>query len=390
MDFKFTEDQRRLREHIIQFARRELNEGIEERDRLQEFPHELWLKCGEMGIQGLPVAEEHGGAGLDPLSVAVALEALGYGCRDGGLVFAICAHLLACVVPIWKHGSEEQKRRYLPGLCNGTIIAVNGMTEPQTGSDAFTMATRAVGDGDGFRINGTKTFSSNGPVADLALVYAVTDGEKGFHGGITAFLIDRDTVGFTSGQKFEKLGLRTSPIGELVFEDAHVPASAVLKAIGAGGSMFAESMDWERACLGATHVGTMQRLLEQAVEHARTRRQFGRPIGDFQGVSHKIADMKVRLEAARLLTYRAASRLGKARDVSMDASIAKLFVSESLIRSAMDTLQVLGGYGFMVEYEVERALRDAMGSTLYSGTSEIQRNIIARWLGLVKPELAPS
>ena len=382
MDFTLTPEQRLLRENILRFAREQLNADVKERDRAEQFSHELWLKCGEMGLQGLPVPEAHGGAGLDPLSVAVVLEALGYGCRDGGLVFAICAHLLACVVPIWKHGSEQQKRRYLPRLCNGTLIAVNGMTEPQTGSDAFAMATRAVGDGDGFRLNGTKTFSSNGPVADVALVYAMTDEAKGFHGGTTAFLVDRNTPGFTTGQKFEKLGLRTCSISELVLQDVRVPESAVMGGIGAGGTIFAESMDWERALLGASHIGTMQRLLDQAIEHARTRSQFGQPIGKYQAVSHRIANMKVRTEAARLLAYRAASRLDKARDASMDASIAKLFVSEALVQSALDAVQVLGGYGFMADYEVERVLRDSVGSTLYSGTSEIQRKIIARWLGL--------
>ncbi len=382
MDFNLSEEQRLLSENIVRFAQKELNEGLRERDRLQEFPHELWLKCGEMGLQGLPVPEEYGGAGCDPLTVAIALEAFGYGCRDGGLVFAVCAHLLACVVPIWKHGNEEQKRNLLPRLSNGTLIAVNGMTEPQTGSNAFAMTTKAVPDGDGFRLNGAKTFSSNGPIADIALLYALTDEKKGYHGGVTAFLVEKGTKGFSTGQKFEKLGLRTCPIGELVLEDAWVPASAVLGGVGGGSSIFTQSMDWERACLGATHVGTMRRLLEESIEQARTRSQYGQVIGKFQAISHKIADMKVRLEASRLLAYRAASRLEKARDVSLDASIAKLFVSESLVQSALDSVQILGGYGFMADYDAERVLRDSVGSRLYSGTSEIQRNIIARWLGL--------
>jgi alkylation response protein AidB-like acyl-CoA dehydrogenase len=382
MDFELSEEQRLLRENIVRFAQTELNDGIRERDHAQEFPKDLWLKCGGVGLQGLPVPEPFGGGGLDPLSVAVALEALGYGCRDGGLAFAICAHLLACVVPVWKHGTEEQKRQLLPRLCDGTWIAVNGMTEPQTGSDAFAMATRAVREGDGFRLNGRKTFSSNGPVADVALVYAVTDQTKGYHGGVSCFLVERGTPGFAPGQTFEKLGLRTCTIGELVLEDVFVPETAVLGRVGAGSAMFVESMNWERACLGACHVGAMQRLLEQAVEYARTRVQGGRPIGKYQAVSHRIADMKVRLEASRLMVYRAASRLDRARDVALDASTAKLFVSESLVQSALDTVQVLGGYGFMTEYEVERTLRDAVGSTIYSGTSEIQRNIIAGWLGL--------
>lgn len=382
MDFLLSEEQRLLRENIVRFARDQLNENVRERDAAQQFPRDLWQKCGEMGLPGLPVPEAYGGSGLDPLSMAVVLEALGYGSRDGGLVFALCAHVLACVVPIWKHGTEEQKSHYLPRLSDGTWIAVNGMTEPGTGSDAFAMSTRAVADGDGFRLNGTKTFSSNGPIADLAVVYALTDPAKGYHGGVTAFLVETDTPGFVAGQKFEKLGLRTCPIGELVLDDVRVPETAVLGGVGGGGPIFAESMDWERACLGASHLGTMERLLEQAVEHARSRVQFGESIGKYQGVSHRVANMKVRLEASRLLVYRAASRLGRAHDASLDACIAKLFVSESLVQTALDTVQVFGGYGFMTDYEVERVLRDSVGSTLYSGTSEMQRNIIGRWLGL--------
>lgn len=382
MDFALTEEQQTLRREIIRFAQQELNQGVRERDREQRFSRELWEKCGEMRLQGLPVPEAYGGAGLDPLSTAVALEAFGYGCHDGGLVFGVCAHLLACVVPIWKHGSEAQKRRYLPGLCDGSLIAVNGMTEPSSGSDAFHMSTRAVPEGDGFRLNGTKTFSSNGPVADLAVVYAVTDPDKGYHGGITAFLMETDTPGFQAGQRFEKMGLRSCPIGELVLEDVPVSREAVLGEVGAGAQIFAQSMEWERICLVAAHVGTMERLLEQTVEYARTRRSFGKPIGRHQAVAHRIADMKVRLEAARLLTYKAAWRLDRARDVGLDASIAKLFASESLIQTALDAVHLLGGYGFMTEYHMERALRDSIASTIYSGTSEMQRDIIARWLGL--------
>jgi alkylation response protein AidB-like acyl-CoA dehydrogenase len=382
MDFSLTEEQKILRDNIVRFAREKLNPGAAERDREQAFSRELWRGCGEIGIQGLPVPEQYGGSGVDPLTCAIALEALGYGCHDGGLVFSLCAHLLSCVVPLWQHGSEDQKRRYLPGLCNGTLVGVHAMTEPNSGSDAFALRTRADRDGDGFRINGTKTFISNGPVADLVIVFAMTDAQKGYHGGVTAFVVEADTPGFKAGAKFEKLGLRTSPIGELVFTDLRVAADAVLGTVGAGSAMFTASMDWERICLFASHVGTMERLLETSISYARTRTQFGQAIGKFQAIGHRIADMKVQLEAARLLVYRAAWRLGHARNASLDAAIAKLFVSESLVQSALATVQIHGGYGFMTEYEVERALRDAVGSTIYSGTSEMQRNIIARWLGL--------
>ena len=381
MNFDLTSEQKLLRDEITRFARAELNEGARERDRDQEFPHALWKKCGEMKLQGLAVPEEYGGGGLDPVGTAIALEALGYGCEDGGLVFAICAQLLACVVPIWKHGTEEQKRRWLPGLCDGSIIAVNGMTEPDSGSDAFDMRTRAVRDAEEWVINGAKTFSSNGPIADVALVYAVTDPDKGF-GGITAFVVEKESGGFRAGQKFEKMGLRSCPIGELVLEDVRVGDNAVLGGEGAGATVFSQSMDWERACLGATHVGTMQRLLEGSVAHARARKSGGQPIGKHQAVSHKIADMKVRLEASRLLVYQAAWRLERTRAAAIDASIAKIHVSDSLVASAHDAVQIMGGYGFLVEQGVERTLRDSVASTIYSGTNEMQRSIIARWLGL--------
>lgn len=382
MDFSFSEEQTILRKEIIRFAQQELNKGALERDREQHFDRDLWCKCGEMRLQGLAVPEEYGGGGLDPLSTAVALEALGYGCHDGGLVFSICAHLLSCAIPVSKFGNEEQKRRYLPGLCDGTLVAVNAMSEPGSGSDAFSMSTRAKPDGNGFCIIGRKTFSSNGPVADVALVFAITDPEKGYHGGVTAFLVEKGQAGFRADQKFEKMGLRTCLISELVFEDVHVDQDAILGGIGAGATVFTHAMDWERVCLFASHVGTMERLLEKAIQYARTRTQFGQAIGKFQAISHRIADMKVHLEAARLLTYRAAWRLNQTRSVSLDASIAKLFVSEALVKNALSTVQIFGGYGYMADYQVERALRDSVASTIYSGTSEMQRNIIARWLGL--------
>lgn len=382
MDFSLSAEQQRLRNEIIEFARTELSTGTAERDRAGRLPRDLWLKCGERRLQGLLVPQEYGGLGLDPLSTCIALEALGYGSNDGGLSFAICAHLLACVVPIWKHGTSDQKRRYLPGLSDGSFIAANAMTEPGSGSDAFALTTRAEAEGDGFRLNGTKTFCTNAPCADVVVAYAATDPARGYHGGITAFIVPRDTPGVRTGRPFEKLGLRTSEMSDVIFENAWVPADAVLGGVGGGAVIFAQSMDWERTCLVAVHVGTMQRLLELAIAHGRTPSPTGEPLGKLQGVSHPIADMKVRLDAARLLVYRAATRLDRARDISMDASIAKLFTSEALITTAIDVVRMFGNDGLVDGHEAERALRDALASTIYSGTSEIQRNIIARWLGL--------
>lgn len=382
IDFSLSEDQRLLKDSITRFAKGALNEGMIARDRDQVFSREIWKACADMGIQGLPIPEEYGGSGASAMDCAIALEALGYGCSDGGLVFSISAHMLACAVPLWQHGSDAQKQAYLPGLCDGTLVGCHAITEPGSGSDTFSMRTRAEKVDGGWKINGSKTFISNGPAADVAIVFAVTDASKGFHGGITGFLVDPKTKGFSAGAKFDKMGLRTSPIGELVFDDMVVPDDAVLGKVGGGSAVFGTAMDWERALLVAGHVGAMERLLETSITYARTRSQFNQVIGKFQAVSHKIADMKVQLDAARLLTWRSAWKLQNSRSASMEASIGKLFVSESLLKAALDCVQIHGGYGFMVEYEVERALRDAVAGTIYSGTSEMQRNIISRWLGL--------
>jgi alkylation response protein AidB-like acyl-CoA dehydrogenase len=382
VDFAYSDEQKLLRDNIVGFARRELNQDVVARDRDEAFRRDLWQKCAALGVMGLPVPESYGGSGLDALTCAIALEALGYGTRDSGLVFSISAHLLACVVPIMVHGDDLLKQKYLPGLVDGSLIGMHAITEPGSGSDSFAMRSTARRDGADWILNGTKTFVSNGPVGDVCVTFALADSAKGYHGGVTAFVIDRGTTGFSSGQKFEKMGLRTSAVSELVLDDVRVSSEAVLGEVGGGAAVFATAMEWERVLLVAGHVGTMERLLDTCVAYARTRSQFGQPIGKFQAVAHKIADMKVRLEASRSLLYRTAWRLGRHRAISLDASIVKLFVSESLVQVALDAVQVHGGNGYMTEFEVERALRDAVGGTIYSGTSEMQRNLIARWLGL--------
>lgn len=382
MDFEATAEQRLLRDSIVRFARAELNPGTAQRDREQRFPRELWQRCAELQLTGLAAPEAFGGADADALTVAIALEALGYGCVDGGLNFSLAAHLLACVVPLSQHGSAAQQQRWLPGLCDGSQVGAHAITETEAGSDSFAMRTRAERVDGGWKLNGSKTFVTNAPVADLVIVFAITDPGKGFLGGSTAFVLERGQTGFRCGQGFEKMGLRSSPVGELLLEDCFVPDDAVLGSVGGGAAVFGTAMEWERSLLVALHVGTIERLLETCIAYTRGRRQFGQVIAKNQAISHRIADMKVQLEAARLLTYRAATRLGRSRAVGLDASMAKLFVSESLVQSALATIQLHGGNGFMSEYEVERALRDAIGSTIYSGTSEMQRNLIARWLGV--------
>jgi alkylation response protein AidB-like acyl-CoA dehydrogenase len=382
VDFALDPEQLALRETIVRFAQAELNAEARERDRDQTFPRALWKRCGEMGLTGLAIPEEHGGAGLSSLSTALALEAFGYGCRDGGLVFAVAAHLLAGAVPVWRHGTAEQKSRYLRGLATGELIAANAATEPGSGSDAFAMSTTAEAVDGGYRLRGTKTLCSNAPVADLLIVYAVTDRSPPVWTGISAFLVDGNAPGMSKSKAIESMGLRTCAMGEIALDDVFVTTDAVLGGIGGGATVFNHTMEWERALLAACHVGTMERLLEKAVAYARVRKVQGQPIGKLQAVSHRIADMKARLEAARLLAYRAAWRVGQGGGAGADAPLTKLFVSEVLLTTALDALRTLGGYGFLTEYEVERAVRDAVGSTLYSGTSDVQRNLVARWLGL--------
>ena len=346
------------------------------------FPRKLWLKCGELKLQGLPIPEEFGGLALDPLSCAIAMDAFGYGCHDAGLVFSVGAHLLACVVLIWKCGSDTQRQTYLPKLCNGSLIGANAFTEPDAGSDIASISTRATAVENGFRLNGAKTLITNAPVADLFIILAVTDDSKSMHGGLTAFLVEHGSAGFTIKENLETMGNRTTPVGELVLDGVFVPKESVLGDVGTGSAVFTHAMNWERICLFASHVGTLERVLQESLRYARTRHQFGQAVGKFQSISHRLADMKVHMEAARLLVYKAAWGLDRSREVTLDASIAKLFVSESLIQATRDAVQIHGGHGYLTRNGVERSLRDAIGSTIYSGTSEMHRNIIAAWLGL--------
>lgn len=382
-DYAISPERAEVVDHVKGFCQRQLAPRIAALPKEAGWSRELFELVGSQGWPGLFVPPEHGGLGLDPLTGALAWEAFGRYCPDGGLVFSVGAHLLASVVPVWKHGSEAQKQRYLPGLSSGTLVAAVGMTEEGGGSDPYGMATTARPDGaGGYVIRGRKMFVTNAPHADLALVYAVTEPGRGFAGGITGFLVERGTPGFSSGQTFDTMGLRTCSLGELVLDDVRVGPEAVLGGLGTGGPIFDESMVWERTLLAAGHVGVMERLLDQAVRWARTRKVAGKPIGAHQAVSHRIVDMRVRLDAGRQLARRAAWKLDRSRDVAMDASIAKLFVSEALVQQALETIRVLGGYGFSTEYEPERVLRDAVGGVLYSGTSDVQRVIVARWLGL--------
>jgi alkylation response protein AidB-like acyl-CoA dehydrogenase len=382
VDFALTEEQTLFRSQIIEFARQRLNGGVVERDAKHEFDRDGFFACGEMGLLGLAVPEQYGGLGLGCVSSMVAMEALGYGADDQGLAFVVNTQLWTCEMPILKFGSEEQKDKYLPRLVTGEIIGGHATTEPNSGSDAFAMQTKAVQDGDDWIINGSKTFITNAPIADVLIIFTSTGEKRGFGGGITAFLVDTDTAGVTIGRPLDKLGLRTSPTAEVTLDDVRVPASAMLGKKGGGAAIFSSEMEWERSCLFACHLGAMERQLEKCVEYARDRRQFGQSIGKFQAVSHRIANMKMRIEVGRQMLYKVGWLKDSGKRAVLEAAIAKLYVSEAYVQSSMDAVAIHGGYGFMAEYEMERMLRDSVGSVLYSGTSDIQRNIISRWIGL--------
>lgn len=381
MEFAWSEEQLSLRKRAVEFAQAELNDGLVERDKQREFSRESWRKCAQFGIQGLAVPEEYGGAGADILTTMLVMEGLGYGCRDNGLIFGINAQMWSVQHPILAFGTEAQKTKYLPGLCAGELIGAHGMSEPGSGSDAYSLSTRAERRGDGYVLNGTKTLITNAPVADLAVVFATVDRAKG-RWGITGFLVKKGTPGFSVSRGIDKMGLHTSPMGELIFEDCHVPAENRLGPEGAGGSIFNSSMEWERSSILASNLGAMERQLEACIRYARERQQFGQPIGKFQSVANRIADMKVRLETARLLLYKVAWLKKNNKSAVMEAAIAKLYLSECFVDSSLDAVRVHGGYGYTSEYEMERDVRDAVAGTLYSGTSDIQRTIIARLLGL--------
>jgi alkylation response protein AidB-like acyl-CoA dehydrogenase len=381
LDAELTPDLEKLQQGAIDFARSALGGSRVRADRDEVFDRAGWEACGRFGVFGLPIPETYGGLGLGLSALLAVMEGLGYATRDHGLLFSINAHLWTNSMPILEYGTDEQRQRFLPGLTSGALIGANGASEPDAGSDVFAMRTRAVRDGDCYVLEGTKTFVTNGPVADLAVVYATIDSKLGAT-GITAFIVERSTPGLRVGPPFQKMGLRTSPMAELVLDGCRVPVANRLGREGRGAQVFERSMEWERGCILATCLGSMRRQLDACITHARTRKQFGRPIGKFQSVANRIVDMKVRLDTCRPLVYRIGRLKDAGRPAMQEAAIAKLYVSDCYVKSSLDAIQIFGGYGYMTEQEIERDLRDAVGGTIYSGTSEIQRNVIAASLGL--------
>jgi alkylation response protein AidB-like acyl-CoA dehydrogenase len=377
----FSSEQEQLRNAVMNFARNELNPGIAERDRTGSFPRDLWEKCAKQRILALPFPEKFGGDGFDFLTTVSVFHALGYACKDSGLVHALASQVI-CGIQLLLFGDESQKAAFLPDLCSGKLIYAQAITEPCSGSDAFAMQTMAIKQDEQYIVNGTKTMISNGPIADNVIVFAITDKSKKAFGGVSCFIISKETVGFSKGKPLEKMGLRTLQNGELFFNDCSIPGTSLLGRVGQGMMIFNESMEWERTLIPALLLGEQERVLDECVKYAKERSAFGQPIAKFQAVSHKIAAMKVNVELGRLALYNVAYLKNQRKHAALESSIAKLFISESLKQACMEAIQIHGGYGYMTEFEVERELRDSVVSTIYSGTSEMQANIIARLAGL--------
>jgi alkylation response protein AidB-like acyl-CoA dehydrogenase len=381
MDFSLNDDQARIKKSTIEFAQKELNEDVQARERNSEFYYKGWDKCAEFGIFGLPMPEEYGGLGLDLLTTVLAMEGLGYGCRDSGLLFSINSHMWTCLGPLLNFGTDEQKQKYLPGLISGTLRGGHAMTEPNSGSDAFDSKAKAVKKGDKYILNGSKIFITNAPIADVLLVFASTDSKKGF-AGFTVFLVEKHFPGFSVGNSLDLMGLKTCPIGEVVLQDCEVPEENVLGSEGMGAIIFNSEMEMERGCLFATHLGAMEKDLEDCIDYANLRVQFGSSIGKYQAIANKIANMKVKIELARNMIYKVAWMKSKGKRATIESAIAKLFISESYVENCLEAIQIHGAYGYSKEMQFEKNLRDSIGGKIYSGTSEIQRNIISSFMGL--------
>ena len=377
MDFSLTEEQQLLKKTVREFAEAELGPFAREWDEKQEFPREVFAKLGELGLMGVVWPAEYGGSGMSTLDYAIVMEELSR--VDAGVALSVAAHNSLSSGHIFLAGSEEQKKKYLAPLARGEKVGCWGLTENSAGSDAGGTKTTAVRDGGEWVINGSKTFITNGRIADTAVIMAVTDRAKG-NKGISAFILERGTKGFRSGKKEDKLGVRSSDTSELVFEDCRVPAANLLGKEGHGYVDTLKILDRGRIGIAAFSIGIAQASLEASMRYAQGRRQFGHPIADFQAIQFKIADMATKVSAARLLCWQAAALRDAGREHKLESSMAKLFASEAAVEVALDAVQIHGGYGYIKEYPVERYLRDSKLGTIGEGTSEVQRLVIAREL----------
>ncbi|MBT8386158.1 MAG: acyl-CoA dehydrogenase family protein [Ignavibacteria bacterium] len=376
-----TEEQEAFKQSIIKFARNELNKNIVENDDNAYFDQKKWKKCADMGLLSLTVPEEFGGTGADPLTVFTALQALSYACKDNGLVHAIITQT-CCLVLLSLFGNIEQKKKYYVKMGSGDLIAAQAITEPDAGSDISSMSTKSKKKGDEYILNGRKTFTTNGPIADVIFVFAVTNPDRPIFGGVSCLIAEKNMVGFHREKPVDKMGLKTLQNGDLIFEDCHIPFSNLIGKEGQGMIIFNEVIEWERALMATAHLGSLEKILELCINYANIRTQFGQPIGKFQSISNKMVDMKINLELGKMIVSKIGWLKSQKKRASVESSIAKLFVSESLKKAAMEAIQIHGAYGYMKEFEIERELRDSIAATIYSGTSEVQKNIISKLIGL--------
>ncbi len=378
MDFALTEEQLMFKEQVLKFARKEIAPRAQEHDLEVKFDYESWRKLGEFGILGLHFPEELGGNGADVVTSVLAAEALGEAGVDGGLTLSYGAHTYLCADTIFTHGRDDQRKKYIPRLATGEWIGCMGLTEPGAGSDVAALSTRADRKGDTWVLNGSKMFITNGAIADVAVIYARLAGSSGQE-GISAFIVEKGTPGFSVGRQLKKMGVHSSPTSELIFDDCVIPAENILGPEGGGFPMALQTVEWDRSTLLAPFVGASAFLLERCTRYAQQREQFGRPIASFQAVKHKIANIKIFMEAARSLIYRIAWYKDQGRPLNhLEAAIAKLFVGDWSLEPTNDALQVFGGYGYCHEYDVERIFRDGRLAPLGGGTSDIQKVIISR------------
>jgi alkylation response protein AidB-like acyl-CoA dehydrogenase len=377
VDFEYTPEQIQLRRAVREFAESEIAPHVMEWDETQTFPMEVIKKLGELGYLGVIFPEEYGGAGLGYVEYSIVIEELSR--VDGSVGIIVAAHTSLCSNHIYKAGSEEQKQNYLPKLTSGEWIGCWSLTEPEAGSDAAGTRTTAIRDGECWVVNGSKTFTTNAHYADLCVGMAVTDKTKSQH-GISAFLFEAGIPGFRAGKKENKLGLRASATGEVIFTECRLPPSQLCGKEGEGFVDSLRVLDGGRISIAALGIGMAQGAYDAALKYSKQRKQFGRPISEFQSIQHKLVDMAMKLDTSRLLNYRAATRLDKGRRVTRESAMAKLYSSEAAVWIANEAVQIHGGYGFIKDYPVEKFYRDVKLCTIGEGTSEIQRLVIARQL----------
>ncbi|OCS85233.1 acyl-CoA dehydrogenase [Caryophanon latum] len=375
MNFQLTEEHQQLRDMIRDFALNEVAPTAAERDEEERFDREIFDKMAELGLTGIPWPEEYGGAGFDYLAYCIAVEELSRVCGSTGVTLS--AHTSLAGWPVYKFGTEEQKQKYLRPMAEGKKIGAYGLTEPGSGSDAGGMRTYAVEDGDAYVLNGSKIFITNGGIADIYVVFAVTDPELGAK-GTTAFIVEADFPGFSVGKKEQKLGIRSSPTTEIIFDNCRVPKENILGEVGQGFIIAMKTLDGGRNGIAAQAVGIAQGALDAAADYAKERVQFGKPIALQQGVGFKLADMATAVEASRLLTYQAAWLETNDLPYGQASAMAKLMAGDTAMKVTTDAVQVFGGYGYTKDYPVERFMRDAKITQIYEGTQEIQRLVISR------------